>query len=330
MIHDFTFLIFGLCMLLIGGEFLVKNSIILGQKAKIPSLIIGLTVVAFGTSAPEMALNVIATLKHSDGIAFGNIIGSNIANIGLVLGIAACIKSLTVRDSIIIKEIPMALLAMVVTIILALDTILHGEITSTYDRTDGLVLLSLFCMFIYYTIMMALRNNNGEILIEKAEEITSSKFNELIIINLILIMVGTVMLAGGGWITTNSAQSLARSFGVSETIIGLTIIAVGTSLPELVTSIIAVRKNSVDLAIGNVVGSNIFNVLFVLGICATISNISIPSRGYIDLLVAGILTAIILPFAITHKRKIVLAEGIVLLLLYFSYIVWRMFFGGVA
>ena len=330
MIYDISFLILGICCLLGGGELLVRSSITLTRHTRIPPLIIGLTVIAFGTSAPEMALNVIATLRGDSAIAFGNIIGSNIANIGLVLGIAACLKSLTVRNSVIIREIPMMILATLIVIISASDFFLTGEKTGSYDRIDGLVLLSLFCIFIYYTIIVAFKQNGNEIIKEKADHSVSSKFHELIFFKLFLAIIGVLILATGGWITVTSAKSLAQIFGVSETVIGLTIVAVGTSLPELITSIIAVRKGFVDLAIGNVVGSNIFNILFVLGTCATISTVTVPKNGYIDLIVAGILSTIILPFAITHKRKIVRLEGIVLLLLYFSYIAWRIFFGGVA
>ncbi len=305
-------LIIGLALLVVGGDVIVRGASGLAAKMGVSSLIIGMTVVAFGTSAPELAVNVTAAVKGSSGISFGNIIGSNIANIGLILGLTALLRPMTIQRPVIIREIPMMLLATAAVIIMACDFALGGA-DNIITRGDGLILLLLFGVFMYYTTfdMLQQRENNLDV-----ESEGSSLTYALMTIG------GLIMLIFGGRWTVNAAVEIARIIGISEAVIGLTIVAIGTSLPELVTSIIAARKGESDLAIGNVVGSNIFNLLLVMGITASVNPVAIPADGYIDLLMVGAISLILLPFAIS-QRRLSRIEGGVLLAAYCGFIVWR-------
>lgn len=319
---DFLFFALGLAMLLGGGYLLVRGASALARNLGVSSLVIGLTVVAFGTSAPELAVNTSAALTGSGDIAFGNIIGSNIANIGLVIGCAALLRPLDVKESVISREIPMMLLATMAAVIMGLDMVVRTS-ENMFDRSDSLILLLFFGVFLYYTISEVVRNRLSDTFVSQTVERGVAEKKKSLVFNSVLTMAGLALLIYGGDTTVNSAVSIARAFHVSEAIIGLVLIAVGTSLPELVTSVMATIKGQSDLAIGNVVGSNIFNLLFIMGVTAAISPVSLPRQGYLDLMMMAVLSVILLPLAVSGKHRISRIEGGVLLVLYCGYMAWR-------
>ncbi len=321
---DVLLLILGLAMLVGGGDLLVRGASALARNLGISSLVIGLTVVAFGTSAPELAVNTAAALKGSGDISFGNIIGSNIANIGLIIGCAALLRPLEVHGSVIAREIPMMLLATGAVIVMGVDSILRGS-ADLFDRSDALIMLLFFGVFLYYTISSVLSTRVADTFVDQSREAGEAEQRRSTLMSLIITACGLGLLVFGGNITVSAAVNIARMLHVSEAVIGLVLVAVGTSLPELTTSVMASLKGQSDLAIGNVVGSNIFNLLFIMGITAAIRPVAIPKGGWPDLTMMLLLSVILLPFSISGNRKISRREGVVLLVLYCSYLAWRAF-----
>jgi len=314
---DVLLLILGLVLLTAGGEMLVRGASALARSLGVSPLVVGLTVVAFGTSAPELAVNVTAALEGQGDISFGNIMGSSIANIGLIVGATALVRPLQIHLNVIVREIPMMLLASAATLVICMDRVL-GSGEDGFSQADGAVLLLFFAVFVYYTIQDALRQRG----ITGHEERPPSKS---VPFDVLLIVVGLGGLVLGGQLTVSAAVDIARAIGVSEVVIGLTVVAIGTSLPELVTALIATSKGHSDLAMGNVVGSNIFNLLFVLGITALIRPIAMPPGGGFDLLVMIVLAVALLPLSFNPGRRIGRPAGVVLLVLYCIYIAWRTF-----
>ncbi|MBU0681635.1 MAG: calcium/sodium antiporter [Proteobacteria bacterium] len=319
---DVVLLVVGLALLLGGGDLLVRGASALAQGLGVSSLAIGLTVVAFGTSAPELSINLLAALKGNGAISFGNIIGSNIANIGLILGVAALIKPLDIQGTIISREIPMMLLASLAALVMGLDFTLRHQL-AVFDRVDGLILVLLFGVFLYYTISEVITKRRQDPFAKQAVESSPRSHLKSLTVNSGLVIGGLGALVFGGKLTVDAAIHIAEALQIPKVVIGLTIVAVGTSLPELVTSIMATRRGQTDLAIGNVVGSNIFNLLFVTGVSATVTPIDIPAGGIADLVVMTLLSLALLPIAMTHQKKIVRSEGFFLLAVYFGYIIWR-------
>ena len=321
---DFGLLAVGLGLLLFGGEWLVRGAAGLARTLDVSSLIIGLTVVSFGTSAPELAVSTDAAIRGQTDLCFGNIIGSNIANIGLILAVGALMRPLDVVGTIVPREIPMMLLATVAVVIMACDSLTSrgGVEQDVFDRGDGLILLLLFCIFLYNATKDALRQRaeaSGRVAGE-AEELgkgSSVRFN------LFLTVIGAGLLYGGAELTVKNAGYIAEQFGVPQVIIGLTVVAFGTSLPELVATVIATRRGESAIAIGNVVGSNIFNLLFVKGVTAVIADIRVPPGGFVDLIVMTVMSFVMLWFSVGRVRRIVRSEGLVLLVSYLAYIGFR-------
>ena len=253
----------GFVLLIKGADWLIDGASGLARQFRIPEIVIGLTVVAFGTSAPELAVNIIASVNGNNGLAIGNIVGSNIANILLILGIAAMIRNLTVQSNTVWREIPFSLFAALILGFLVNDHLSGNGTKDIITRADGMVLIALFFLFLFYTIRLG-KNN-------LTEEIPETDGARPLWKSVVLMLVGlTGLVVGGKWIV-DGAVSLAYLFGYSESFVGLTVVAIGTSLPELATSVVAVRKGNTDLAIGNVIGSNIFNTFWVLGLSAIIS-----------------------------------------------------------
>ncbi|MDK2585104.1 calcium/sodium antiporter [Romboutsia sedimentorum] len=311
---NYILLIIGFLLLIKGADTFVVGSSSIARIFKVPTLIIGLTIVAFGTSAPEAAVSVTAALKGSNDMAIANVVGSNIFNLLCVVGIAAIINPIKVQKSTIIKEFPFAILAAVVLMILAHDVKFQGYSENLLTRADGLMLLALFGIFMYYLIEMALTSKEEMNIDQAKENISIGKSVFMSILGIIGILIG-------GQMVVNSASSIAITLGMSENLVGLTIVAIGTSLPEFVTSVIAARKGESDIAIGNVVGSNLFNILFVLGISSTISNIPVHPIVFIDMLVMIIVTILTCVFAAT-KKSVNKIEGIFLVLIYILYMVF--------
>ncbi len=313
MFLSIVFIAISLVMLLYGGDYLVKGSASLAKKWGIPVLVIGLTVVAFGTSMPELIVNVFSAVKGATDIAVGNIIGSNIVNILLILGISAVIYPLTVKDSTAWKEIPFALLAGIMVYFMGNDILFDGFSNNSLTRTDGLALLSVFAIFLYYVFGLA---KTGKIEPEEIEVFGWAK-------SFLFLFAGIFLLFIGGKLLVDNAVILARLAGMSEALIGLTIVAIGTSLPELVTSAVAAYHKHSDIAIGNIVGSNIFNILWILGITSTIK--PLPFNGGINFDIISMILVTILLFVflfIGTKKKIDRWQGIIFILLYFAYIAY--------
>jgi cation:H+ antiporter len=308
----------GLAILVFGAEILVRGASSISKKLGIPSLVIGLTVVAFGTSAPELVVNLTSAFKGASDIAVGNIIGSNIANILLILGASALIINLKVQRSTVWKEIPFALLAVIAVLFVAADNFLDGSATNIISRSDGLVLLGFFAIFMYYTV--ALFKNGGA----DQEEIKIYPNH----ISIAMILIGLLALFFGGNLLVQEATALAKLAGLSDLLIGLTIVAVGTSLPEFATSIIAAKKGQADIAIGNVVGSNIFNVFFILGLTGTISPIPVAPAAFSSIIICVVVTTMLF-FAlfVGKKHTIEKWQGALFLALYVIYTVFLVYQG---
>jgi cation:H+ antiporter len=320
---DALLLAIAIALLLGGGDMLVRGASSLARSLGVSPLVIGLSIVAFGTSAPELAVNVLAALDGRGEISFGNIIGSNLANIGLVLAVAALLRPIAIKAPLIWREIPMMLLATAVAVVLALDGPLDSIGADRYGRSDGILLLLLFVVFLWYTVADVLAGRGRDEFIEEAGAYAASEKTRSVPLASGLTLLGLVGLTAGGRLAVDSAASLARDIGVSEAVIAMTLIAVGTSLPELVTSIVAALRAEMDLAVGNVVGSNIFNLLFVLGITASIRPVPLPRGAYADLAVVSILSVLLFGAAILNRRRIVRSEAALLLVVYVVYLGWR-------
>ena len=257
----------GLIMLCFGGNWLVSGGVAIAKKFRISNLVIGMTIVAYGTSTPELAASVAAAGEHS-AIILGNIIGSNIANVGMVIGVAAILVPLAVRKSVLKKEIPIMLGVSFLLVLISID----GELS----QYDGLLLLGGLGVFAVYTFKDAMKHR------EQSKEESSSDKKNVYLKSAGLIGLGVGFLYIGAILTVDNAVVLAKEFGLSEKIIGLTVIAIGTSLPELITSIIAIRKGHSDIGVGNIIGSNIYNILMIMGVGATLGGVMIASDVYVD------------------------------------------------
>ena len=322
---DWLLLIAGLLVLLSGGEALVRGATALARRLGISPMVIGMTVLAFGTSAPELAVNVAAAFAGRSAITFGNVVGSNIANVGLILGFTAILQTLRIHRTIVTREIPIMLGATALAIFLGSDWMLGGR-PDRFGRVDGVLLLIAFAAFLFVTVRNALKARKDDQFMREAEVGQDEVALPNAPATVLLTVAGLAgVLLGSHW-TVEGATRVAQGLGMSEALIGLTIVAVGTSLPELTTSLFAGLKGHADLAIGNIVGSNVFNLLFILGVSATIHAVPVPvPRGRIDLLALALFSIILLPFGITQK-KLRRAEGAVLLAGYVAFMVWRTFF----
>lgn len=310
----YLLLLVGFLFLIKGADTFVTGSSSIARKLKIPSLIIGLTIVAFGTSAPEAAVSITAAIQGQNDMAIANVVGSNIFNILAVVGIASIISPIKVQKSTIIKEFPFALLASVVLMILSYDTKFQGYDANLLTRADGLILLAIFAVFMYYLVEMAITSKEDINEESSEKEISIAK-------SVVMGILGFIGILIGGKLVVDSASDIAISLGMSENLVGLTIVSIGTSLPEFATSVIAAKKGESDIAIGNVVGSNIFNILFVLGSSATISNLQIQSMVFVDMLIMLLVTIIAYALSATN-RKINKLEGSILTMTYILYMVF--------
>jgi len=319
-ILPYALFVLGLIILIKGADILVEGSSSIAMQFHISDLVIGLTIVAFGTSTPELFVNIIASLKGNTDIAIGNVLGSNISNIFLILGISSIIFPLSVSKGTVWKEIPFSLLAVFVLGVMVNDHLINGNPFSILSRADGIILLSFFVVFIYYTFGIAKR-------IEGMEELVPKK-PQAFYKSILMILLGfTGLTLGGKWIV-DGAVYFATMFGMSESLLGLTIVAVGTSLPELATSAVAAYKKNVEIAVGNVVGSNIFNIFFVLGISSIIKPLPFKSSSNIDIGVV-IIASILLFFCMFtgQKQSLERWEGVMFILAYAVYIVFLISLG---
>lgn len=305
-------LVVGLVLLIKGADWFVEGASGVAAKFGVPSLVIGLTIVAFGTSAPEAAVSISSALKGSSGIALGNVVGSNLFNLLAVVGVCSVMRPTVIDKSIIKKDFPYNLLATVVLAITMIDAFFGDLPVNVISRTDGLIIIAFFVIFMYYTISAGL---SGKAEADKEKKIYS--IPKLIV----LLVVGIAAIVIGGQAVVNGASDIARSFGVNETLIGLTIVAVGTSLPEFVTSVVAIRKGEDDIAIGNVVGSNVFNILFIIGIAGAIKSIPVDAALITDILML-LAISLIFYFSVLKKRTVNRAGGIAMVLAYVLYMAY--------
>lgn len=323
-VSDGLILVTGLLLLLGGGEAVVRGAASLARRFGISDLAIGLLIVAFGTSAPELAVNTTAAFSGQTELSFGNIIGSNMANIGLVVGACGLIRALQIDSVVVSRELPMMLLATIVTIAMAADYWVDGSV-GRFDRGDGVVMLLFFCVFLYYTVGELIRQRPAH---PSLNELTASELPGVgprvsVARDMLVTLSGFGALLYGASLTVDSAVGLARSFGVPEVVIGISLVAVGTSLPELATGIMATLRGHMEIAIGNVIGSNIFNVLFVLAVTTFIHPVEIPPLGMLDLGVTAVLSLALFAVSISAGRRILRAEAALLVVIYLGYTVWR-------
>lgn len=316
-----TYILFviGFVVLIKGADLLVDGSSALAKRLGVSALVIGLTIVAFGTSTPELVVNILASMQGNTDIAIGNVLGSNIVNILLILGVSAILYPLRVQKGTVWKEIPFALLAVVILSLMANDMYIDGEPSSSLSRIDGFVLISFFIIFLYYIFGLA-KNDT----VNSNESTNQNDTNELTITKSVLMTVfGIVgLVVGGKWIV-DGAVVFATNFGLSEALIGLTIVAIGTSLPEMATSVVAAYKKNVDIAVGNVVGSNIFNIFWILGLSSVIKPLPFHPALTFDLLVTvGATLILFVALFVGRKHTLERWQGIVFVVFYILYIIY--------
>jgi len=311
----------GLVVLLVGGHWLVSGAVTIARRLGVSTLLVGLTIVAMGTSAPELAFNLIAAHGGNTDLSFGNVVGSNIANIGLIVGVAALLRPLNVHGRVIKLELPLLLVASGAMFFFAYG--LHARPLPGdhhgFDRIDGLIMLGFFLAFMAEWIYLGRRDPADPLMKELRAEAETERALPAAVL---LVLLGLACLAGGGKLSEKGAVQIAEMLGLSQALIGLTIVAFATSLPELVTAVIACRKGHDDLAVGNVVGSNVFNLLLVLGVTAVVAPVAVPAaHGWQDLTVMVGITCVLALMSYSH-RTVTRGEGALLLLMYLGYMSW--------
>ena len=307
MIWSLVILVIGFVLLIKGADFFVEGSSSVAKRLRVPSIIIGLTIVAMGTSLPECAVSVTASLANNNALAVSNVVGSNIFNLMVVCGACALFAPLAVQKDTLKKEFPFS-------IICAIIMLVFGYLGMTIGRLDGVIMLLLFACFLGWMIKSALNARSNAV---EEEEIVILPVWRCIV----YIVGGAIAIKFGGDFVVDGASTIASKLGLSQNLIGLTVVALGTSLPELVTSIVAARKNEVDMALGNVIGSNIFNILLVIGVAAAISPIAFIMENVFDIILLIAMSALVWIFAWT-KQKIGRKEGIVMLVIYAAYLAY--------
>ena len=317
---DYILLIIGFVLLIKGADFFVDGSSSVAKILKVPTIIIGLTVVAFGTSMPELSVSVTAALRGSNDLAVSNVLGSNIFNLLVVLGCCALVKPVAAKWSLLKKEFPFSILITIILLLVDSDfsimKVIDGNKGFVLGRWAGLLFLILFVLYIYATVKSALRSR------AEAKDMEEEEYKKMSPLKSgIYIVIGLIGIVWGGNLVVDSASNIALTFGWSQTFIGLTIVALGTSLPELVTSVVAARKGENDLAVGNVVGSNIFNILLILGVSSFITPITLDVTAVYDTIILIIASIVVYVSAIS-KREIQRKEGILFLVCYFAFFLY--------
>lgn len=307
---DFILLLVGFVLLIKCADLFVDSCSNIAKALGIPSLIIGLTIVAFGTSAPEAAVSVTASLKGMNDISLGNVVGSNLCNLLLVLGVSGLFGSLTAKRKVITRDFIYCIFSSLVLFILSFGFFTSGKTTGVISQTNGLILLCFLGIYLYALIGEALRTSRSK------EEKT--QFKKMDILYIIIGIAGIVL---GGQLVVNSATAIAEMLNISDNVIALTVVAIGTSLPEIVTSVMAVKKGEADIAIGNVVGSNIFNVFFILGLASAISPITFGIESFIDIIVT-LMASILVYILILKNMRIGNKKALILLSCYVIYTIY--------
>lgn len=317
---DILLLIGGLLLILLGANGLTDGAASIAKRFNIPSIVIGLTIVAFGTSTPELTVSVSSAMKGSSDIAIGNVVGSNIFNILFIVGCTSLVAPIVITRNTLRKEIPLCILSSVVLLVIANDVLLDKGASNILSTTDGILLLCFFLIFLSYTFAIALDGKS-----QATDE--ENNIKQMPMLKSVLFIIGGLCgLVYGGQLFVDGAMNIARSLGVSESVIGLTLVAGGTSLPELATSIVAALKKNPEIAIGNVIGSNLFNIFFILGCSATITPMNISGITNIDLSVLVGASILMWFFGLFFaKRTINRPEGAFFVLCYVAYTVFLIY-----
>jgi len=307
----------GLALVVFSAHWLVDGASSMARRLRIPDIVIGLTIVSFGTSAPELVVSVISAMNGQSDVAIGNVIGSNIFNILGILGICAIIYPVSIQKNTIWKEVPLSLLAAIIALVVTYDLLFDTNGSNVITRGDGIVLLSFFAIYMYYTFGVAKGTDMTDV------EPSETQKNYAHWLAALMVIGGIAGLTFGGKITVENAVMMARNLGVRDSVIGLTLVAIGTSLPELATSVVATLKRNSDIAIGNVVGSNIFNVFFILGVSSTISPLAPGGITVTDFLVCiGASVLLFISCFVLRPMRLYRIEGWTMVLLYVGYTVW--------
>jgi cation:H+ antiporter len=319
MLISLLYLIGGLVLILVGATGLTDGSATMARRLGVTDMVIGLTVVAFGTSAPELAISIMSAYQHNAELAIGNVVGSNVFNVCAIIGITALVKPIKLSHSVMVNEIPLVVLSALALLVLGNAPLLDGASERVLTRTGGIILLLFFLVFMRYTFAAAKTANATDPAAQ-----SGASYKDMPIWKAVLyIILGLAALVIGGDVFVDGASGIARSLGVSDAVIGLTIVAAGTSLPELATAIVAATKGHTDIAVGNVIGSNIFNIFLVAGCTATITPLTFGAIGNVDLLT---LTGACLLFwlfgGVYGKRTIQRLEGAILLISYITYMIY--------
>ena len=316
---DYLFFFLGLGLLLLGANYLVDSAVAIAQRAKISNFIIGLTIVGIGTSAPELFVSIQSALTGHGDIAMGNVLGSNIANVFLILGVTATILPFAIDKMQRRRDIPFGIAAALLVLLLANDSLIPGIGENLLSRLDGIFLLIVFVVYMAFVILRKGKNPT-EALAEADEEATSSLTGKNVLLLWAIAAISLGALLWGGNMFLDSAKSLAAAWGMSEAVISITIVAVGTSLPELITAVIAACKKNPQLALGNVIGSNVFNLLMILGVSSTIHPYALTTINIVDYLMALFAAICVFITIFTFgKKKFDRIEGIIFVAIYIGY-----------
>lgn len=315
-----VFLVIGFTLLIKGADLFVEGSSSVAKRLHVPSIIIGLTIVAMGTSLPETAVSVSASLVGNNELAVSNVVGSNIFNLMVVIGVCAMLATVNVAKETVTRDIPLSLIC--AGLLMLFGSVGIGDKSDlTLGRFDGVILIAFFAGYLFYMVKIALKASREGKSVESEGGSDEDIKIVSVPVSILFIVGGAIAIAFGGDVTVDAASRIASDLGMSQTLIGLTIVSIGTSLPELVTSIVAARKNEVDMALGNAIGSNIFNILMVLGVASAISPISIIKENIIDMCVLIVFTVCVWIFAGT-KKKIGKIEGFCMVAFYLAYAVY--------
>ncbi|MDE7381086.1 MAG: calcium/sodium antiporter [Muribaculaceae bacterium] len=330
MLLNLFWLVLGAVLILLGANYLTDGASAVARKLGISDLIIGLTVVAIGTSTPELVVSVISAINGNAGLAVGNVVGSNIFNILVIIGVTSLIRPISISTDLMSKDIPLVILSALVLLVLGNTPLLNGSPNAVLSRSDGLILLLFFMIFMRHTFSTALATKEVPQSASVENEISDEPQKQPgVLLSIVYIIGGLAALIWGGDRFVDGASAVASALGVSEAVIGLTIVAAGTSLPELATSVVAAIKGKPGIALGNVIGSNIFNIFMVLGVASTIHPISFGGIGNFDLLTLTLASLLFWIFSRFYKDKtITRPEGAILLLLYIAYIIALLFKKG--
>jgi cation:H+ antiporter len=319
---SFAGIVLGILLLIGGGTALVAGASQIATRHGISPMMVGLTIVAFGTSAPELVINVLGALQGQGELAFGNVIGSNIGNLGLVLGLAAMFGAIDLKGDVVRREVPLLLLITTIIIVMALDGVFEG-LPAHIGRSDSLVLLLLFGIFLYITFQDFVRDRRSDPLMTDIQANPIVRARKQGKRYWLMMGLGFLLLFVGGEVTITNSVTMAEKLGVSTAVIGLFVVAIGTSMPELVTSIIAAMRRESDLALGNIIGSNLFNSLIVLPASGLVAPVTVPSGGILDLVFSWLLAAVLIPVFFLGKASLSSRDGLLLVLAYVSYAVVR-------